>query len=405
MVRWGSSVMRRILWPLWALGFAGLVLACGSAVSSSRSSSGQRERPARAHLAPVRPHASRAGASASPHLTALQQAGQRVVFSYVGLAPPASLLSAVRAGEVGGVIVFAPNISSAAQLRGVAARLQAASLASPLHDRLLIATDQEGGLVRRLPGGPASSERAIGRSPDPVRSAATAGRAAASAMRAAGLNVNLAPVLDVYRSPGNFIDQYGRAYSSSAPLAGSLGAAFIAAQQRAGVAATAKHFPGLGAAATAQNTDLDPVTLRLGSAALRSVDEAPYRPAIAAGVKLVMTSWATYPALDPAHPAGMSPAIIGGELRRRLGFRGVTITDAIGAGALARFGSLGARAVRAAAAGADLILCSQPNPLDNSVALDLSVVRALGTAIARGQVSAANTRAALGRLLALRRTL
>ena len=93
-------------------------------------------------------------------------------------------------------------------------------------------------------------------------------------------------------------------------------------------------------------------------AGLRGVDELPYRAAIAAGVKLVMLSWAVYPALDPARPAGLSPAIVQGELRHRLGFRGVTITDALGAGALARFGGIGHRGQLAALAGMDLLLCS-----------------------------------------------
>jgi beta-N-acetylhexosaminidase len=332
----------------------------------------------------------------------VQLAGQRVIYSYNGPQAPPSLLAAIHAGEVGGVIFFGPNISSAGQLHAVAARLQSASLSSPLHDRLLLLTDQEGGEVRRLPAGPALSEKQIGSSAHPVITAGAAGASAAQAIRAAGLNVNLAPVLDVPRRPGNFIDQYQRAYSGNSSRDGRLGAAFISAQQRAHVAATAKHFPGLGAAATAQNTDLGPVTLDLGLATLRAVDEAPYRQAIAVGVSLVMTSWATYPALDAVRPAGLSSVVIGRELRGRLGFRGVTITDAIGAGSLMRYGSLGARGVLAAQAGADLILCSEPNPADNSVAKDLGVVRSLATAITEGRVPAGSLHAALQRILALR---
>jgi Glycosyl hydrolase family 3 N terminal domain len=100
-----------------------------------------------------------------------------------------------------------------------------------------------------------------------------------------------------------------------------LGAASISAQQRTGVAATAKHFPGLGAAATNQNTDEGPVTLNLSLDTIRRVDEVPYPAAIQAGVELVMSSWAVYPALDPPRPAGLSPTVIQGELRARLGFR------------------------------------------------------------------------------------
>jgi beta-N-acetylhexosaminidase len=138
----------------------------------------------------------------------------------------------------------------------------------------------------------------------------------------------------------------------------------------------------LGIARQNQNTDLAPVTLDASVGRLRSVDEAPYRAAIAAGVKLVMTSWATYPALDTRLPAGLSARIVQGELRNRLGFRGVTITDTIDAGALRPFGDLGTRGVRAAAAGADLVLCAKTNPSDNTPAEGLTVLRAIASAIA-----------------------
>ena len=110
------------------------------------------------------------------------------------------------------------------------------------------------------------------------------------------------------------------------------------------MAAAAKHFPGLGAAARNQDTDLRPVTLAVGTAALRRVDERPYRAAVAAGVRLVMVSWAVYPALDPYRPAGLSPLVVQGELRQRLGFQGVTITDGLEGGALRRYGPVAQRA-------------------------------------------------------------
>ena len=115
---------------------------------------------------------------------------------------------------------------------------------------------------------------------------------------------------------------------------------------------------------------------------LRAKDEAPYPAAIAAGVKLIMASWAVYPALDANHPAGLSPAVIQGELRGRLGYRGVTITDAIEAGALAAFGSSGQRAVLAAQAGMDLLLCSARNPAQGQ-----AVVTALAGALDGGQLN------------------
>ena len=335
-------------------------------------------------------------------MTPAQLAGQRIVYAYAGLTPPASLLRAIRAGEAAGVIFFANNVTSAGQLRGVAAQLERAAAASPVHAPLLLMTDQEGGEVRRLPGAPVPSEKQIGASANAKALARDAGTGAARTLAGAGLNVNLAPVLDVYRRSGNFIDEYQRSYSSNPAKVAELAAAFVSGQQHGGVAATGKHFPGLGAAATTQNTDADPAALNIPAAQLRAVDEAPYRRAIAAGLKLVMSSWAVYPALDPRLPAGLSPAVIGGELRGRLHFRGVTITDAITAGALRSFGSLGARGVLAARAGADLILCSATHPQDNTPALGVSVRDALAAAIRQGHISSASARAAVARVVALR---
>ena len=335
-------------------------------------------------------------------LSLQQLAGQRIVYAYAGLKPPASLLAAIRAGEAGGVILFGPNISNDGQLRGVIDQLQHASLAGPLHDRLLILTDQEGGEVRRLPGAPARSEKQIGEAAEPVAAAGTAGTGAGRNLRGVGVNVNLAPVLDVYRQPGNFIDEFQRSYSNDPQTVAELGAAFIAAQQRLGVAATAKHFPGLGSASRSQNTDLGPVTIRSTLSTLRAVDEAPYLSAITAGAKLVMTSWAVYPALDPRLPAGLSPTVIEDELRGRLGFAGVTITDGIEAGALARFGSVGNRAVLAASAGSDLILCATTNPDDNTPALGTAARKAIASALGHRRLAQGAAEQSAGRVLDLR---
>jgi beta-N-acetylhexosaminidase len=340
--------------------------------------------------------------SALPALSPQQMAGQRVIYSYGGLRPPAALLRLIRHGEVGGVIFFGPNISSPAQLTGVIAELDQADASplNPVRAPLLLMTDQEGGLVRRVPGAPLLSEREIGESPDPVAAAATAGRSAGLNLRGLGINVNLAPVLDVYRQPGDFDDQFQRSYSMNPAVVSELGASFITAQQGEGVAATAKHFPGLGAAAQPQDTDVQPVTLNVPLATLRNTDELPYRAAIAAGVRLVMVSWAVYPALDPGRPAGLSPVIVGGELRQRLGFQGVTITDALEAGALRAYGTFGHRGLLAAEAGMDLILCSQQDVSEGEQA-----AAGLEQGYLDGQLGRPAFQAALQRVLALRASL
>jgi beta-N-acetylhexosaminidase len=337
-----------------------------------------------------------------PALSPRQMAGQRVIYSYGGLRPPAGLLRLIRHGEVGGVIFFGQNVSSPAQIAGVIAELDRANASplNPVRAPLLLMTDQEGGLVRRLPGAPLLSEREIGESADPAAEAASAGTSAGLNLRGVGINVNLAPVLDVYRQPGDFDDQYQRSYSMNPAVVAELGAGFIKAQQGVGVAATAKHFPGLGAAAQQQDTDLQPVTLNVPLATIRNTDELPYRAAIAAGVRLVMVSWAVYPALDPARPAGLSPAIVDGELRQRLGFQGVTITDALEAGALRAYGTFSHRGLLAAEAGMDLILCSQQNVSEGEQA-----AAGLEDGYRDGQLAKPAFAAALQRVLVLRASL
>ena len=333
-------------------------------------------------------------------LTSQQLAGQRVIYSYPGLTPPQSLLNDIRAGRVAGVIFFGENISSTTQIAGVVQQLRNASAQSPVQQPLLLMTDQEGGQVRRLPGAPVLSEKQIGLSSNPPLEATNAGTGAGQNLRSAKMNVNLAPVLDVYRTAGDLMDQYGRSYSQDSGTVGVLGRNFINAQQATGVAATAKHYPGLGAASSTQNTDTRAVTLNVSLSDLRTKDEPPYYAAIQAGVKLVMVSWAVYPALDSSRPAGLSRTIVQTELRHNTGFQGVTITDALEAGALQAYGSTGNRSVLAAAAGMDLILASA-----RDVSQGEAAVNALASAYDNGTLNQAEFTASVNRVTALRSTL
>ena len=341
--------------------------------------------------------------AAIPRLTVAQRAGQRVIYSYSGLNPPAALLSLIRNGEAAGVIFFRGNISSPTQISRVMTTLERANASprtNPVRAPLLLMTDQEGGEVRRLPGAPVLSEKQIGQSAHPAAAATAAGTGAGRNLHGVGLNVNLAPVLDVFRTPGNFDDRFGRSYSMNPDVVSRLGADFITAQQHVGVAATAKHFPGLGAALASQNTDEVPVTLNLPKSTIRNKDEFPYEAAIAAGVKLVMVSWAVYPSLGSKRPAGLSGLIINGELRTRLRFKGVTITDALEAGALRAFGSIQNRAWLAAGAGMDLILCAAQTPSEGEAALG-----SLENAYQKRMLNQAAFNAAVARILALRASL
>lgn len=282
--------------------------------------------------------------------------GHHVIWSYRGPNIPSQLLDAIREGKVGGVIFYGENIKNAPDFPGQVKALQDAYTQSPEYPGypLLLVTDQEGGIVNRLPGGPDMSAKQIG---DSEAKARTAGQTVATVFGEYGINGDLAPVLDVYRTDGDFTDREQRSFSKDPAAVSRSAAAWIAGLQEAGYIATAKHFPGLGAAATDENTDLRPVTIDRSLDELMDIDMLPYRAAIDANVKMVMTSWAVYPALDE-RPAGLSRKIVQQELRERLGFRGVTITDALEAGSIKSFGSTADLAMQASAAGMDIILAS-----------------------------------------------
>jgi beta-N-acetylhexosaminidase len=326
---------------------AALLAVCSCASSAS---------PAGTAAATSKPATSKPATRAALTLNDWALAGQHVIYSYSGLTAPSSLLERIRRGQVAGVIFFSSNISSKAQIASVIKQFEQAASSSPVKAPLLLEVDQEGGLVRRLPGAPLLSEKQIGQSSNPASQAATAGTNAGNNLLSVGMNVNLAPVVDFYRQAGDFYDQFQRSYSMSASTAGTLSAGFIHAQQATGVAATAKHFPGLASASSTQNTDLRPVTLNDSLTRITSLDELPYKPAIAAGVKIVMPNWASYPNIGSKRPAGLSSKVVQGQLRRSLGFTGVIETDAIGAGGLSHYGGHGNRSILATIAGDDLVL-------------------------------------------------
>ena len=178
-----------------------------------------------------------------------QLAGQRVIYAYSGLTPPARLLSLIRQGDAGGVIFFAANFQSRSQFTAAVGQLEAANQAAtnPARDYpLLLMTDQEGGSVRRLPGAPVDSEQWIGSrgtASGRAYQARQAGSGAAASLLSYGLNVNLAPVLDVYRAPGDFDDQFQRSYSMSPQVVSTVGADFIRAQQRGRRGGDSQAFP------------------------------------------------------------------------------------------------------------------------------------------------------------------
>ena len=280
---------------------------------------------------------------ATTSLTLEQQVGQLVVMSFRGTKAPAYVLDALRAKRSAGVILFGANVVSPDQVRALTLSLRRAG------GRPLVAVDQEGGRVRRVPWvGPVLAE------PQQVASSTVRSGAAAAAreLRALGITVNLAPVADVPSVRSAAIAT--RAFSHDPAVASASVRAAVRGWRAGGVAATAKHFPGIGAAV--ENTDDAVVRILRSRVELERVDLAPFRAAVTAGVPLVMVGHARYPALDRFRIASQSEPIIEGLLRGELGFDGVVVTDSLEARASLSTGSLAQVAERSVRAGADLLL-------------------------------------------------
>jgi beta-N-acetylhexosaminidase len=282
--------------------------------------------------------------SASRELTLSQQVGQLVLLRFAGTTLPAYVRDALRKHRVAGAILFGDNVSSPGQLRALTTSLRRAG------DRPIVAVDQEGGAVRIIPWAPPATSAPVQAATGTVRASA---QSSARALRSVGITVTLAPVADVPSVPDAALAS--RSFSSDSRVAGNAMSSAVRGWRAGGVASTAKHFPGLGAARV--NTDDASVTIRRSRLQLEAKDLPPFRAAIRAGVPLVMVGHARYPALDPRRIASQSPVILEDLLRDRLGFRGVVVTDSMEAEASLRTGgafvTVCERAVRA---GADLLL-------------------------------------------------
>ena len=327
-------------------------------------------------------------ASPATAMTDEQLAGARVVTGFSGHHPPKALRRMISAGQVSGVILFDGNVGGAKSVSRLTSELQAIPrpLAAP---RLLVTVDQEGGLVRRLPGPPKPSAESIG-----ARGAAFAerlGGATGESLHSMGVNVDLAPVLDLGR-PGRAIEGEGRTFARTPASVSEIGVGFARGLAAGGVAATAKHFPGLGAARV--NTDNAVQKIRLPAAKLRSADEQPYTAFVQSGGAMVMLSTAIYPAFS-GKPAALSRSVAVGELRERLGFQGVSITDALGSVSARAVGGPAKTALAAARAGTDLVLFSD---LGDAARAQRALARGLGG----GSLDRAEFEKSVDRVLALR---
>lgn len=316
------------------------------------------------------------------------------MFAFDGGTPPPGLVRRIAHGEAAGVVLFARNIYGEAELKRLTSALQ--SLPRPRWARapLLVMVDQEGGAISRLPWLELPSASAIGARDDSTF-AYEAGRSAGAGLRGGGVNVNLAPVADVATS-SSAIGEQGRAFGGEPESVSRLATAFASGLANAGVAPTAKHFPGFGSAES--NTDHGPVTIHRNRAALQRLDLAPFRSLIDGGVPIVMVSTATYPALA-GRQAALSHAVVTDLLREQLGFTGVAITDDLETPATAVAGTPELLAESAARAGNDLLIFAK-----TFEAGDLAL-RGIESALRAGRLPRVQAERSAERVLMLRRDL
>ncbi|WP_351232494.1 glycoside hydrolase family 3 protein [Streptomyces sp. NPDC002133] len=309
---------------------------------------------------------------------------------FVGIAAPEWLLRRIGEG-LSSVGLFGRNIASPEQLTALTAQLRAE------RDDVLVAIDEEGGDVTRLEVRTGSSfpgNLALG-SVDDVE--LTRGVAAELGRRlaACGVDLNWAPSADVNSNPNNPVIGV-RSFGADPLLVARHTAAYVEGMQSAGVAACAKHFPGHGDTAVDSHDAMPRIDVDL--ATLHARELLPFRAAIAAGSKSVMSAHILLPALDPDRPATLSPQILTGLLRKELGFDGLIVTDGMEMQAIAATHGIERGSVLAIAAGADAI-CVGGGLADEDTVLRLR--DALVTAVREGELPEERLADAAARVRAL----
>lgn len=297
----------------------------------------------------------------------------------------------IRDHSLGGVILFARNIEGPVQLASLCSNLQEVAL-KHIGIPLFLAVDQEGGRVARLrePFTRFPGNRAVGEDPEPVEKAVEFGTITAREMSLVGLNMNMAPVVDVRRGePERHLD--GRIFSDDPEKVALLGRSVVKSLQENGVLAVAKHFPGLGRATRDPHHDLPTIVTDIGE--IEAVNLPPFKAAIDQGVSAVMTSHAIYPALDPEYPGTLSHKIITGLLREKLGFEGLIVTDDLEMGAIKKGWGVAGGAAEAFEAGSDLLLIceDQENVLEG--------MKTLRDRLLRGEIPLQRLRQSVRRIM------
>ncbi|MCB9110425.1 MAG: glycoside hydrolase family 3 protein [Anaerolineales bacterium] len=328
-----------------------------------------------------------------------QLVGQKLLFAFRGkesLSP--EIIQAFQKYHPSGITLFRPfNMDNPAQIKKLNQSLQtlARELGLP---PLLIATDQEGGQLMAFGDGtPLPGNMALGATRS-AELAKKAGEVLGRELAALGINVNYSPCADVNINPNNPVVGV-RSFGEDPALVGELAAAMIEGIQSQGVAATVKHFPGHGDTASDSHHGLG--TVPHSRERLHAVELPPFRSALQADAKLVMTAHLGILSIDgdDAPPATLSPNIINGLLRQDLGYTGVVITDAMDMHAIRQGELLREDALRAAQAGADILLMTT-DPQDQTRAFE-----SLLAGVQSGELSQENLQSSVDRIMQLKRWL
>ena len=322
--------------------------------------------------------------------------GQKLLLAFQGKEPTQEIVDALRKFRPAGLTFFRSlNIDDPAQVRRLTDALQRLARDFDLPP-LLIAADQEGGQLMAIGKGttPLPGNMALGATGSPEL-ARMAGEVLGRELAAMGINVNYAPSCDVNINPQNPVIGI-RSFGEDPNAVAQLASAMIEGIQSQGVAATAKHFPGHGDTDGDSHHGLPSVPHTLER--LQQVEFPPFQAAIASDAKLMMTAHLALPVIDgpDAPPATLSRRILCDLLRKELGFEGVIVTDAMDMKAIRQGDALGEDAIKAVAAGADLLLLTS-NPRDQQ-----HVHESLVSAIQKGELDAESTTESIERILSLK---
>ena len=327
-------------------------------------------------------------------MTLEQKVGQLIHVGMPGKKIGPAVTAELKQRFAGGVILFGMNLGSTAEIKSLNASLQKVAL-SATGIPLFISADQEGGRVRRVDGRSVDQfpgAMAVGQTGDPEL-AREVGFVTAYKLREVGINIVLAPVLDVNNNPANPVINT-RSFGSETKLVTNMGKALAAGIRQAGSTPTIKHFPGHGDTARDSHLTLPRIDKTL--AQLEEMELVPFRSAIDDGAEIVMSAHILFPSLDPKYPATLSPSILKNVLREKLKFGGLIMTDAMEMHAISKNYDQANAAKQAFRAGADIILLTSLGKISRNM------YSALLQGFRSGELSVTDLDAAVERQIALK---